>query len=211
MISTILFDLDGTLIDSQAGITRTIRAAAREHGLAIEDTHDLTSQIGSSLWSIYSHLFNTEDRAFLDQVVATYRRIYREGAMHEYEIYDGAVEALEQLVVRGYDVVLATAKAETYAKMIIEQSPFADAIMEVYGSEEDGRRVEKTDLIKHVLESEGITAEQAVMVGDRRHDFEGARANGVMSIGVSYGYGKLEVLAADRIINKPHELLEIFE
>lgn len=205
--SLVLFDLDGTIIDSQSGIVASLRQSLNELGVDVHDNHDFRWCIGSSLWDIYSHYLDTTDKSQLNAAVDLYREIYRTGPMFDYRTYDGIEAALQELVNQGYRLVLATAKAREYAQQVVEASSFSTLLHAVYGSELDGTNVRKEDLIAHVLQCESMHPSQAVMIGDRHHDINGAVANRVQSIGVSYGYGRVEEFAAaTAIVHAPHEL-----
>ncbi len=193
--SLVLFDLDGTLVDSRPGIVHSLRLALQGAGITLPEDHDFTWCIGASLWKIFEHYMQTNDRHRLEGAVASYRHIYRDGPMFEYDIYDGVVQSLNDLKQRGTRIVIATAKVHEYAREIIAVSELDACIDHVYGSELDGRNVEKRDLIRMILHEEQIAAERTVMIGDRHHDIDGALANGVAAIGVTYGYGTVEELS----------------
>lgn len=204
----IMFDLDGTLVDSRKGIEHTLRLTLEACQKPLSANHDLSWCIGSSLWKIFEHYLETTNREALDHAVATYRHIYRDGPMFEYTVYPGVVEVLDQLQHMGARLVVATAKAHEYAREVISTSPFSGSIHHVYGSELDGTNVEKPDLIRHVLRTEGRASHEAIMVGDRHHDIHGAVANGVPCIAVSYGYGQAsEFTHANATIGHANELV----
>jgi phosphoglycolate phosphatase len=191
----VLFDLDGTLVDSRPGIVHSLRMALEQSGVTLAADHDFTWCIGASLWKIFEHYLETKDRTRLEGAVAAYRHIYRDGPMFEYDIYDGVATTLATLKAQGARIAIATAKVHEYAREIISVSEFAMHIDHVYGSELDGRNVEKQDLIRMILHEERVPAHEVVMIGDRHHDIDGALANGVAAIGVHYGYGSAEELA----------------
>ena len=193
--SLVLFDLDGTLVDSRPGIVHSLRMALQQHGVALDDDHDFTWCIGASPWKIFEHYLATTDRHRLESAVAAYRHIYRDGPMFEYDIYDGVLQTLRGLKEQGVRVAIATAKVHEYAREIIAVSELAQHIDHVYGSELDGRNVEKRDLLRMILTEERTNASDVVMIGDRHHDIDGALANGVAAIAVTYGYGSHEELA----------------
>ncbi len=198
-----LFDLDGTLVDSRPGIVHSLKLALAGSGVTLEDDHDFTWCIGASLWKIFEHYLGTSDRIALEAAVARYRHIYRDGPMFEYDVYDGVLNALTELKQQGARIAIATAKVHEYAREIISVSPFAPFIDHVYGSELDGRNVEKRDLVRYILREERADPANVVMVGDRHHDIDGAKANGCASVGVLYGYGSQEELGyADVLV--PH-------
>lgn len=199
----VLFDLDGTLVDSRPGIVHSLRLALSEMGVVVEEDHDFTWCIGASLWKIFEHYLGALDRTRIEAAVARYRHIYRDGPMFEYDVYDGVIETLQTLKASNIRIAIATAKVHEYAREIIAVSRFAPYIDHVYGSELDGRNVEKRDLIHMILHEERLQPDSVVMVGDRHHDIDGALANGVSSVAVLYGYGSQEELAhADVIV--PH-------
>lgn len=191
----VLFDLDGTLVDSRRGIVHSLRLALEDAQVTIPDDHDFTWCLGMSLWKIFEHYLQTNDRVKLEHSVATYRHIYRDGPMFEFDVYDGVTDMLATVKANGSRVAVATAKAHEYAREVIASSALLAGIDHVYGSELDGTNVEKRDLLRHILTHEGIDAQHAVMIGDRNHDIDGALANGVANIGVLYGYGTAEELA----------------
>lgn len=213
--SLVLFDLDGTLIDSRRGIVHSLRLALEDSNVQIPADHDFTWCLGASLWKIFEHYLQTSDRVKLEHAVATYRHIYRDGPMFEYDIYDGVLETLSALSATGQcRIAVATAKAHEYAREVIEASALHKHIHHVYGSELDGTNVEKRDLLRHVLSLEKTAAEDAIMIGDRHHDIDGARANGVANVGVLYGYGTAKEIAhadatvehASQIVTAIHDL-----
>lgn len=188
----VLFDLDGTLVDSRPGIVHSLRETLALHSVALEADHDFTWCIGSSLWKIFEHYLGTADQHVLSGAVAQYRHIYRDGPMFEYDIYEGVVDTLAAIKADGARICIATAKAHEYAREIIEVSKLEPYVDHVYGSELDGRNVDKRDLLRYVLAQERLAAELSVMIGDRHHDIDGALANGVHAVGVRYGYGSAD-------------------
>jgi phosphoglycolate phosphatase len=208
--SLVLFDLDGTLIDSRRGIVHSLRLALVDSNVHVADDHDFTWCLGSSLWKIFEHYLQTADRVKLEHAVATYRHIYRDGPMFEYDIYDGVIETLSALSDMHCRIAIATAKAHEYAREVIEASALHKYIHHVYGSELDGTNVEKRDLLRHVLTIEQVSAEDVIMIGDRYHDIDGARANGVANVGVLYGYGTAEEIAhADATVDHASQIVAV--
>lgn len=204
----VMFDMDGTLLESKAGIIHTLRLTLEECGKPLPEEESLDWCIGASLWAIFEKYLETTDKHAVEHAVDVYRHIYRDGPMFEYDVYDGIPEALSELKAAGGRVVIATAKAHEYAREIILTAPFAQHIDHVYGSELDGTRVKKTELLGHVLELEGVTSTDAVMIGDRHHDIDGAVANNIASIGVEYGYGTAEELSsATQRVTKASDLV----
>lgn len=205
----VMFDLDGTLIDSRRGIEHSLRLTLKEFNVEMEEGHDFTWCIGSSLWTIFEHYLKTADVHTIDSAVAKYRHIYRDGPMFEYKVYQGVPEALVDLSALGSKIVVATAKTHEFAREVVSTTPFASVVAHVYGSEFDGTNVAKRDLIHHILKEENVEPDCVLMVGDRLHDVDGALANGVGTIGAAYGYGTRDELhRAVAIIDAAADLVE---
>lgn len=205
--SLVLFDLDGTLVDSRPGIVHSLRLALSEVGVPVPDDHDFTWCIGASLWKIFEHYLDTTDQIRIEAAIAIYRHIYRDGPMFEYDVYDGVIETLQAFKQANVRIAIATAKVHEYAREIIAVSPFAPFIDHVYGSELDGSNVEKRDLIHMIVKQEKLQPDTVVMVGDRYHDIDGALANGVAAVGVLYGYGSPEELGHAHVVVSHASLL----
>jgi phosphoglycolate phosphatase len=104
---------------------------------------------------------------------------------------------------------VASSKPEIFVREILQHFDLIEFFDDVFGSELDGTRTDKTELLRHALDRTGIDARRATMVGDRRHDIIGARDNQISSIGVLYGYGsreELESAGANRLAVSPEEL-----
>lgn len=212
-ISTILFDLDGTLTDPFEGITRSIQYAVEKMGGQAPDTEDLRWCIGPPLWDSFKVLLGTEDKALLDQAVAYYRERYTVTGLFENSLIEGIPELLSALRRDGFVLHVCTSKPHSYAGRIVEHFGLMGFFGTVYGAELDGTRSAKAELIAHILSEENILSSQTVMVGDRKHDLIGANANNVSGIGVLWGYGSREELAAEHpvlIAEKPQDIATHF-
>ncbi|MDH1917155.1 HAD-IA family hydrolase [Acinetobacter junii] len=194
-IRNILIDLDGTLTDPKEGIHRSIRYALEKLGHPLADEVDLDWTIGPPLKASLAKLLNTQDDDFAEQALLAYRERFSVTGLFENEVYATVVETLQQLQVQGYRLFLATAKPTVYAKRILAHFGLDQYFTEMYGSELTGERTNKVDLIAYILEKEQLDAQQCIMVGDRQYDVIGARAHGIETIAVNYGYGTAEELA----------------
>lgn len=200
----LLFDLDGTLIDSGEGITRCLAHALESVGYEPPPKAQLERFIGPSLQDSLALLLRTDDTGLLEASVNAYRQRYTDIGWSESVVYPGAHECLSALSAQGFRLLLATSKPEVYANRIVDAFGLGRHLDAVYGSELDGKRTRKTALLAHVLASEGIEANASLMVGDREYDVDGARANGVRAIAVSWGYGdrlELERAGAEVIVD----------
>lgn len=207
----VLFDLDGTLVDSSLGITLSIQYALERMRMPVPNAEALRLCIGPPLRECLSSLLATEEQAFVDRAVALYRERYADGGLYESEVFSGVPELLARLKSEDFDLFLATSKSSVYASQIMTHFGLSPHFSGLYGSELDGRLSNKQDLIAHVMSSETLEADAAIMVGDRHHDLFGARANMMASIGVTYGFGSHEELAAEApwaLADTPHAVAQ---
>jgi len=210
----ILFDLDGTLTDPYQGITKCIVYALEKLGREAPPQTDLRWCIGPPLKGSFAKLLSTDDENLVEEAVALYRDRFSTVGLFENEVYDQIPELLKSLQKNGHRLYVATAKPTVYAKQIIKYFDLQQYFISIYGSELDGVRTDKVDLISHILQSEEISSSEALMVGDRKYDMIGAKANGVRSIGVLWGYGtkeELETSNAQVCISHPKELHNILD
>jgi phosphoglycolate phosphatase len=207
--TTVLFDLDGTLTDPKEGITRSIQFALKELGHKVPDTASLLWCIGPPLKESFRRLLRSNDDVLLNKAVALYRQRFGVTGIFENTPYPEIIPALNTIRLAGFRLLLATSKPTVYARRILERFQLALFFDRVYGSEFDGTRTDKGDLIAHLIESEHLHVETALMVGDREHDILGAKKNGIHTAAVSYGYGTHEELQRARpdwIFHSPMEL-----
>ena len=206
---TVLFDLDGTLSDPKPGITCCIQYALSELGYQPPDVNELLWCIGPPLKSSFSQLLQTSDDTLLEKAILLYRSRFSTIGLFENSLYPQIPETLKIIRAAGYQTFVATSKPHIYATRIIEYFDLAPLFDGIYGSELDGNRSVKGDLISYILERESLLTSTVVMVGDRLHDIIGAKKNNIASIGVTYGYGsreELETHGADLIADYPKEI-----
>lgn len=204
----IFLDLDGTLSDAGPAITASIRHACAALDRPLADDADLSWCVGPPLQDSFKTLMDG-DGARADEALALYRAHYTAGGMLDAPLYPGIAEALAALRLRGWRMFLATSKPHLYARDITAHLGVAPYLEQTFGAELDGTRGTKADLLAHALAATG--SGPAVMIGDRRHDIEGARANGIRSVGVLWGYGSRDELVAagaDRLADAPGALAE---
>jgi phosphoglycolate phosphatase len=207
----ILLDLDGTLIDSRPGIAASCEAALRALGHTPDPSFDITPLIGPPLPQVISRALERYGDDRVEAGVAAYRAHYGEIGLHQATIYPGIADALRLLSARAHCFVV-TSKRSVFARRIVDSLGLAAWFRGVYGTEPDGSLDDKRDLIAAVLRMEALTAGDTVMVGDRSHDIIGASANGLRGIGVLWGYGSREELAAagaDALLQKPEDLARL--
>ena len=208
-LTCVLLDLDGTLIDSKPGIVASFNAALEALGHRPDPSFDLTFVIGPVLSDVMGEVLAHYGDTRVDEAVAAYRRHYGEVGLYGVALYDGIAALLASLKAAGLRLFLATSKRTAFAVRILDHLDMADHFDGIYGSEPDGSRDGKPVLIADILRREAIRADQAIMVGDRRYDVEGAHANGLRAIGVLWGYGdrqELEEAGADLLVASSGEL-----
>lgn len=190
----ILFDLDGTLTDSSEGITKGVMYSLSKFGIREEEPEALYRFIGPALRDSFMEYYHFQEEE-AKKAVVYYREYYQEKGIFENRVYDGIEDALIELKQAGKTLVVATSKPEDYAKRILEHFGISDYFEYIAGSEMDGSRNKKAEVIEYALESCGIEEKELVlMVGDREYDVYGAAAAGVECMGVLYGFGDREEL-----------------
>ncbi|GAB2501078.1 HAD hydrolase-like protein [Lysobacter humi (ex Lee et al. 2017)] len=206
-MATLLFDLDGTLIDSSVGISRCAAHAFERLGEPVPDQATLRSWIGPPLRTSFAPLLRDEAR--VEQAVEFYRERFETHGWTEHEVYPGIPEAIEALHAQGHRLAVVTAKNEPHARKILATLPFARHFDEIVGATTDGRLSHKPELITEALRRLGCDARECRMIGDRRMDMEGARHHGMPGIGVLWGFGdraELEAAGASRLVETPADL-----
>lgn len=196
MIKNILIDLDGTLTDPKVGITTSARYGLEKIGHPISDEINIDWIIGPPLKASLAKILNVEaDHVLAEQALMGYRERFAVKGLYENHVFEGVAETLAELKRRGYRLFVATAKPTVYAKQILEHFDLAQYFTDIHGSELNGDRTNKAELIQYILAQQQLQADQCMMVGDREHDIFGARQNGIDTIAVNYGYGSQEELA----------------
>jgi len=206
MKHVILFDLDGTIIDSSEGILGGFMYTMDFYGVPAR-REDFYPYIGPPLRESFVGFFG---EAEADAAVAKYREYYNVRGMYECRLYDGVKELLERLHAAGRSLALATSKGEYLAVAMMEHLGVAPLLTAIAGQTKD--RNDKTAILRHALELTGTDPSDAVMVGDRKYDLDSARALGVESVGVLYGFGSREELVAhraDHLAETPAEVGDI--
>ena len=203
----LLFDLDGTLTDNSEGIIDGTRLGLAAVGIHQVSDDDVRAAIGPPLRSMFASWgLSTND---VGLAVAAYRAHYTEVGILMNRVYAGIPAALADLGAT-HRLAVATSKPEVFAIRILEHFDLAGHFDKIGGATIDGARETKASVVRHTLASLDIEATSAVMIGDRRHDIEGSRAEGVeRSVGVSWGFGSAQELidaGATPIVDSPEQL-----
>ena len=215
MYKAIFFDLDGTLTESGEGITKSVQYALEKLGKPEEDLDKLRVFIGPPLmeqFMKYADVDETEAR----RAVEYYRERYAVKGIFENRPYDGVENLLRELKGRGYILAVASSKPEYYVTKILYYFNLSSYFEVVVGSEMNGARTSKTEVIEEALKRLNMSdrRKEVLMVGDKEHDVLGARAAGLACVAVGYGYGTKEELTAAqplKIVASIEELLRFFD
>lgn len=202
------FDLDGTLIDPKTSVTRCINYALEKQGYKARPPEELTKYIGVHLEEVFSELCNRREKTFLWDCIWRYRERFHKDGVSENRVYPG-IKNMLQLLQKQSTFVLSLKPTDS-CEAVLKHLGLTKYFQRVYGSEADGTRSNKKDLLKYILAKEKI--EDAVVIGDRASDIEAAKAHNLKAIAVTYGYGdKKELLSAkpDAIVNSPDELRKL--
>ncbi len=205
----VLLDLDGTLTDPRAGIVRCLRYALARLERPCPPDDALGWCIGPPLRGTLGALLETSDRTLIERAMELYRERFAEVGLYENEVYEGIPAMLDDLGRAGRRLFVATSKPAVFAERIVRHFALDRLLAGVYGPTLDGRFDDKAELLAHLLSTERLPIANVVMVGDRHADVVAARANGVRSIGVLWGYGSREELleaGADAVCAAPRDL-----
>ena len=212
MPDTLLFDLDGTLIDSAVGITRCVAHALEHLGERVPDDAALRRWIGPPLRTSFGPLLG--DAARTERAVELYRERFDALGWLEHTAYPGIEQALRALHAAGHRLAVVTAKNQPHAERIVAHLPFGGLFETVSGASFDGRIGEKPELIAVALERLEVTPNACWMIGDRHMDIDGARHHGMRSVGVLWGFGgaqELRAAGATCLCDTPDLLAGLFE
>lgn len=190
----LFFDLDGTLTDPEEGITKSVQYALRAFGIEVEDRKKLVPFIGPPLRDSYMEYYGfTSEQA--GEGITKYREYFTDKGWKQNKVYPGIPQMLKELKAAGYRLMVATSKPEVFSVRILKYFGLDSYFDFIGGADLEETRVKKGDIIKYVLEENGITEKDSVlMVGDRMHDAIGAEEAGVECVGVLFGYGSREEL-----------------
>lgn len=208
-MKAILFDLDGTLTDSGEGIINCAAMALEHYGIPVPSREEMRVFIGPPLRDTFIKFGVPADKA--EEAIDIYRSRYIPIGKFENTPYPGIRETLDQLRSQGHQLYVATSKPEGMSVDILEHFDLAKYFTRICGASMDASRSSKSDVIAYLLEQCADVSE-AVMVGDTAFDVTGAAAHGIPTIGVSWGYGKIEDMenaGAAAIAHSPEELLEL--
>ena len=212
MYQYILFDLDGTLTDSSEGITKSVQYALDKMGIHEPDLKPLERFIGPPLYDEFRRSYDFDD-AEAKQAIDFYRERFGVVGWKENLLYDGIPELLKALTEAGKTLSTASSKPAFFVDKIVKYFNIEQFFTVVSGATLDGSIGTMTQVVQQALKRLNVQdRSQAVLIGDRLHDAEGARACGIDCIGVTFGFGsreELESAGANHVVDRVDELLPL--
>ncbi len=212
MYKYILFDLDGTISDPKVGICTSVQQALKRFGIDVPDINTLTPFIGPPLRHSFRDFYGISDED-MEKCISYYRERFSTVGLFENDIYEGMEDLLVTLKNNGKKLALASSKPRVFVEKILKHFGIDEHFDVIMGSELDGTRENKLEIIDECLRLLNIDNSDekslCVMVGDRKFDIEAANKVGLPNIGVTYGYGSREELSlagADIIVDTVSEL-----
>ena len=208
MPKAILFDLDGTLTDSGEGIMNCAKLALEHYNLPIPSEAELRTFVGPPLHDSFIRFGVPAEEA--DNAIKIYRSRYIPIGKFENHPYDGIQEVLEKLKASGHTLYVATSKPESMSVEILEHFDLAKYFDIIAGASFDRSRSSKEDVIAYLLSQCGDYDEK-IMVGDTAFDVIGAKAHGIPTVGVAWGYGKVEDMVAAGAVSIAQTMQQLYD
>jgi phosphoglycolate phosphatase len=209
MTRTLLFDLDGTLVDSAAPIGGAVNAAFEAHDLPVLPDGELRAFVGPPLYDTFEAVLvaHGRDPDLVPSMIAAYREVYAETSLTQTTVYPGIRELLDRIRSRAR-LGVVTSKPRATAIPILHALALIDRFEFVEGPALSSQEL-KPQTLARAMRTAGVVAANTFMIGDRRHDIEAGLAHGLQTIGVTWGFGAVEELTtagAHHLVNRPDEL-----
>ena len=189
----ICFDLDGTLVDPLRAMDHCVRLTCADLGLPCPGTGAVAARIGSGAGALFTGLPGMDDPARLDEALERYWAHFAEEGIVKHRIYDGILLMLARLKHQGHRLYVVTVKPDRYARQVLHQFDLLLAFDDVFGGPPKAPWPTKHDVVAG-LRDQGVLQPGGILVGDRGEDMAVARANGLIPLGVTYGFGSAEEL-----------------
>ncbi|MCH5052277.1 MULTISPECIES: HAD hydrolase-like protein [Pectobacterium] len=208
----IIFDLDGTIIDSLPGIRTSLVYAIRQQGHIIDDSIDISALIGPPMNTIMHTLLTPYGDNRISETVKIYREHYALYGLYDSTLYEGIHSDLDRLKNEGHQLFIATSKRQRFAKSILANLKLCSLFTDITGTSEDGSMDDKSLLLSNLIHKYDLDIKNTIMVGDRRDDVISAHENGLLAIGAKWGYGSDEELSQHKVdywCESPSQLIDV--
>lgn len=207
--NNIIFDFDGTLIDSRPGVVKTLKKVVRELAAQEITEQEIVQLIGAPLAQIISILLNTDDKALIKKGSNLFKEHYSKEGLYQNFVYPGIEEMLESLKNQSRQLFVISNKIELFMDRILKQRNLKKYFTVVLGTDGIDIQSKKPDQVKNLLTRHKLKEQETVMVGDTENDVIAAKRNLIYSIGITWGYGlesNLVKAEANKICHSPLEL-----
>ena len=212
--TNVLFDLDGTLTDPAEGIVRCIQYSLATLQISCPPAEELTGYIGPPLREVFISVCKSVDDVLIERAVAVFRERFSTVGLFENIPYSEVPSMLQRLNSDAYRLFVATSKPQLFAERILQHFELANYFEKIHGNDLDGSLDNKSELLRELLVGRSLNPKETVMVGDRKHDVIAAKSNGLVSIGVTYGYGspsELTEAGVDYLCHSPTEIVSLID
>lgn len=204
------FDFDGTLMNTSEGVFKAFDTVVEHYGIEIQDKSVYNTMIGPPLYESFTRVFHFK-KEDIPAAIEVYRSYYTPKGIWECHLYDGVVPLIEKLRKAGKKIFVATSKPELYAKQLLQRHNIDHLFDFVGGCDMEETRANKLDVINYVLDSNNLRdkLDSCLMIGDTHYDINGAKAAGLKSMGILWGFGNRETLdgaGADFICETPADV-----
>lgn len=185
----IIFDLDGTILDTTEGILSSVNYTIEKYNLPKPSYETLLSFIGPPIQLSFKKIYDLPDEK-IQEMAVVFRNCYSESEnLYKAIAYEGIYELFSYLVAHGYKVAIATYKREDYALRLLKKFHFDDYTDIMFGGDNENKLKKKDIIIKCLEKARVDNPGEAVMIGDTEHDANGAKELGLDFIAVTYGFG----------------------
>lgn len=208
-----LFDLDGTIVDSQEGITKGLTYALKKMEMPPLPYEKLLQFIGPSFVESFPRVLGTNEEE-TKRMISYYREYYGTEGKKEFTPYEGIIPMIKELHSMGAEIYMATAKPEIFAKFIAKYMGIDSFFKEIVGALSDNSRHEKVDVIREVLRDKTYDEKDVYMIGDRKSDIDAGKVFGLRTVGVKYGFalkGEIESAKPDYICESVKDLSHLLK
>ena len=216
MIRLVIFDLDGTLVNSIYDLADSVNYALLNFGYPTHDTEKYRYFVGNGTKKLCERALPEDKRndAEIERLHEVFLKRYSQSYLNNTVLYDGIGELLSGLLSMGVKCAVASNKTDVFTKMIIDKLLGLNLFCAIIGKREEANAKPSPDIVYEILKTSGVSESDAIIAGDSDVDILTAKNSGIRSVGCLWGfrtYAELKDAGADYIIKKPSELLKIIQ